>query len=135
MEYTSNKLSKMSGVSARTLRYYDEIGLLKPARVELSGYRIYRQDELDTLQMNDSKKTTKKSPLVVQSSSVMQSTSIANKRIMHNHRIALVGLTHSSFSIRHQLLFEFCQKKYFYHLLRVQHILLLSLLSSLPITS
>jgi len=50
MEYTSNKLSKMSGVSARTLRYYDEIGLLKPARVELSGYRIYGQNELDTLQ-------------------------------------------------------------------------------------
>jgi len=50
MEYTSNKLSKMSGVSARTLRYYDEIGLLKPARIELSGYRIYGQNELDTLQ-------------------------------------------------------------------------------------
>jgi len=45
MEYTSNKLSKMSGVSARTLRYYDEIGLLKPARTELSGYRIYEQSE------------------------------------------------------------------------------------------
>jgi len=40
----------MSGVSARTLRYYDEIGLLKPARVELSGYRMYGQNELDTLQ-------------------------------------------------------------------------------------
>jgi len=50
MEYTSNKLSKISGVSARTLRYYDEIGLLKPARVEASGYRIYGQNELDTLQ-------------------------------------------------------------------------------------
>jgi len=40
----------MSGVSARTLRYYDEIGLLKPARVEVSGYRIYGQNELDILQ-------------------------------------------------------------------------------------
>lgn len=40
----------MSGVSARTLRYYDEIGLLKPARVTSSGYRVYGQDELDTLQ-------------------------------------------------------------------------------------
>ena len=50
MEYTSNKLSKLSGVSARALRYYDEIGLLKPARVELSGYRIYGQKELDALQ-------------------------------------------------------------------------------------
>jgi DNA-binding transcriptional MerR regulator len=40
----------MSGVSARTLRYYDEIGLLKPVRVASSGYRIYGQAELDTLQ-------------------------------------------------------------------------------------
>ena len=50
MEYTSNILSKVSGVSARTLRYYDEIGLLKPVRVASSGYRIYGQNELDTLQ-------------------------------------------------------------------------------------
>jgi DNA-binding transcriptional MerR regulator len=50
MEYTVNKLSKMSGVSARTLRYYDEIGLLKPVRVASSGYRIYGQDEVDMLQ-------------------------------------------------------------------------------------
>ena len=50
MEYTSNKLSKMSGVSARTLRHYDDIGLLKPKRVASSGYRIYGQHEVDTLQ-------------------------------------------------------------------------------------
>jgi len=40
----------MSGVSARTLRYYDEIGLLKPFRVALSGYRMYGQSEVDALQ-------------------------------------------------------------------------------------
>jgi DNA-binding transcriptional MerR regulator len=50
MEYMGNKVTKMSGVSARTLRYYDEIGLLKPARVASSGYRIYGQAELDILQ-------------------------------------------------------------------------------------
>jgi len=50
MEYSGNKLSKMSGVSARTLRYYDEIGLLKPLRAASSGYRIYGQAEVDTLQ-------------------------------------------------------------------------------------
>jgi DNA-binding transcriptional MerR regulator len=50
MEYSVNKLSKLSGVSARTLRYYDEIGLLKPARVAQSGYRIYGPQELDVLQ-------------------------------------------------------------------------------------
>ena len=50
MEYSINKLTKMSGVSARTLRYYDEIGLLNPARVTDSGYRIYEQEQVDTLQ-------------------------------------------------------------------------------------
>jgi len=50
MEYTMNKLTKMSGVSTRTLRYYDEIGLLKPARVASSGYRIYGEKQVDTLQ-------------------------------------------------------------------------------------
>jgi len=50
MEYTSNQVTIISGVSARMLRYYDEIGLLKPARITLSGYRIYLQTQLDTLQ-------------------------------------------------------------------------------------
>ena len=50
MEYTVNKLSKLSGVSARTLRYYDEIGLLKPAFVAASGYRSYGEKELALLQ-------------------------------------------------------------------------------------
>ena len=50
MEYSSNKLSKMSGVSSRTLRWYDEIGLLKPKRVASSGYRVYSQNEVDRLQ-------------------------------------------------------------------------------------
>lgn len=37
-------------VSTRTLRYYDEIGLLKPCRVNSSGYRIYGPKEVDLLQ-------------------------------------------------------------------------------------
>lgn len=40
----------MAGVSTRTLRYYDEIGILKPARVNSSGYRIYGEKEVDRLQ-------------------------------------------------------------------------------------
>ncbi|HSU79531.1 MAG TPA: MerR family transcriptional regulator [Candidatus Angelobacter sp.] len=50
MEYTILKLSQLAGVSSRTLRYYDEIGLLKPARVNSSGYRIYGPREVDRLQ-------------------------------------------------------------------------------------
>ncbi len=50
MEYTVQKLGKLAGISTRTLRYYDEIGILKPARINSSGYRIYGQAELDRLQ-------------------------------------------------------------------------------------
>jgi len=50
MEYTVQKLAKVSGVTARTLRYYDEIGILKPARINSSGYRIYGSREVDRLQ-------------------------------------------------------------------------------------
>ena len=45
-----NELVKLSGVSARTLRYYDEIGLLKPSMVEQNGYRQYSQPDIDRLQ-------------------------------------------------------------------------------------
>lgn len=50
MEYTVLELGKMAGVSTRTLRYYDEIGILKPARINPSGYRIYGSNEVDRLQ-------------------------------------------------------------------------------------
>lgn len=50
MEYTVQKLGKLAGISTRTLRYYDEIGILKPARINSSGYRIYGQEEVDQLQ-------------------------------------------------------------------------------------
>ena len=50
MEYTIKKLAEMAGISTRTLRYYDEIGLLKPCRVNSSGYRIYGEKEVDILQ-------------------------------------------------------------------------------------
>ncbi|SDG37174.1 MerR family transcriptional regulator [Desulfosporosinus hippei] len=50
MEYTVQKLSHIAGVSTRTLRYYDEIGILKPARINTSGYRLYGSAEVDRLQ-------------------------------------------------------------------------------------
>lgn len=50
MEYGIRELSEIAGVSARTLRYYDEIGLLKPLYVNEAGYRFYGKEELDMLQ-------------------------------------------------------------------------------------
>ncbi|NGM84949.1 MerR family transcriptional regulator [Paenibacillus sp. 7124] len=49
-EYTVQKLAKLAGISARTLRYYDEFGILKPSRINSSGYRIYGRPEVDLLQ-------------------------------------------------------------------------------------
>lgn len=50
LEITINKLSKLAGISTRTLRYYDEIGILRPTKTSSAGYRIYGQNEIDRLQ-------------------------------------------------------------------------------------
>ena len=50
MTYTVKKLSELSGVTVRTLHYYEEIGLLKPAYTGSNGYRYYEQKELLILQ-------------------------------------------------------------------------------------
>lgn len=50
MRYTIKQLAKLSGVSTRTLRFYDEIGLLKPAFYGDNQYRYYKEDQLLLLQ-------------------------------------------------------------------------------------
>jgi MerR family transcriptional regulator, thiopeptide resistance regulator len=50
MHFSVKQLAKMAGVSARTLHYYDEIGLLRPERQPGNGYRIYGQAALLRLQ-------------------------------------------------------------------------------------
>lgn len=50
MEYTINRLAKLAGVSTRTLRYYDQCGLLPPKTVRSNGYRIYGEAEVNRLQ-------------------------------------------------------------------------------------
>lgn len=50
MEYSIQELARLSGVTTRTLRWYDEIGLLKPSRTAASGYRYYGPAQVDRLQ-------------------------------------------------------------------------------------
>lgn len=50
MEYTVQEVSSLSGVSIRTLRYYDEIELLKPSYYGDNGYRYYEELQLVRLQ-------------------------------------------------------------------------------------
>lgn len=47
---TVNEVSKLTGVSIRTLQYYDKIGLLHPTKYTESGYRLYDDMALDLLQ-------------------------------------------------------------------------------------
>lgn len=50
MAYTVRQVAGLSGVSVRTLHFYDELGLLKPAYISASGYRYYEEPQLLTLQ-------------------------------------------------------------------------------------
>ena len=49
-KYSIGEISKETNVTTRTLRYYEEIGLLKPSYVADSGYRYYSKDDVITLQ-------------------------------------------------------------------------------------
>ncbi len=48
--YTIGQLAKLAGVTTRTLRYYDQIGLLNAAQTSESGYRLYGREQVDALQ-------------------------------------------------------------------------------------
>jgi DNA-binding transcriptional MerR regulator len=50
MSWSIQQVARFSGVTARTLRYYDEIGLLHPARIGTNGYRYYEREQLLRLQ-------------------------------------------------------------------------------------
>ncbi|MFJ6512852.1 MerR family transcriptional regulator [Streptomyces sp. NPDC091406] len=50
MDWPISEVARMSGVTARTLRHYDEIGLLPPARIGSNGHRYYEEHQLLLLQ-------------------------------------------------------------------------------------
>ena len=47
---TVKEVSEKTGVSVRTLHYYDEIGLLRPEGITEAGYRLYSHENLKRLQ-------------------------------------------------------------------------------------
>ena len=47
---TVKEMSAITGISIRALRYYDEIGLLKPTELTEAGYRLYDNKALEKLQ-------------------------------------------------------------------------------------
>ncbi len=50
MKLSISKTACLMNVSVRTLHYYDEIGILKPAEISMAGYRFYGDDEINRLQ-------------------------------------------------------------------------------------
>ena len=48
---TVKEVSRLTGVSIRTLHHYDAIGLLKPTQVTEAGYRLYNEAALEQLHM------------------------------------------------------------------------------------
>lgn len=50
MVYTINKIAKMTGITLRTLRHFDQIGLFQPSGRSETGYRLYSSEDLETLQ-------------------------------------------------------------------------------------
>jgi DNA-binding transcriptional MerR regulator len=49
-EYTVKEFAKFTGVTERTLRYYDKVGLLKPSNYSEKGHRLYQLDDLGKVQ-------------------------------------------------------------------------------------
>ena len=47
--WTVSQMSRISGVSVRTLHHYDAIGLLRPSQLSPAGYRLYDQAALERL--------------------------------------------------------------------------------------
>ena len=47
---TTSQVAKLTGISVRTLQYYDEINLLNPSQLTSSGYRLYDDEDLKKLQ-------------------------------------------------------------------------------------
>ena len=45
------EIAEMTGISHRTLHYYDEIGLLTPTATTGAGYRLYDDEALERLQL------------------------------------------------------------------------------------
>jgi DNA-binding transcriptional MerR regulator len=50
VEYSTNKIARLAGVTLRTLMYYDKIGLLTPSARTDAGYRLYSDEDMERLQ-------------------------------------------------------------------------------------
>ena len=87
MEYTIRQLANLSGVSTRTLRYYDEIDLLKPKRIGENGYRIYETEQIDMLEQILCYRALGVS--LEEISRLLSATNTEKEQVLQRHLIAL----------------------------------------------
>ncbi len=87
VELQIGELAKRTGVTARTLRYYDQIGLLTPATSTAAGYRIYRQPEIIRLQQIRSLQQLGFSLQAIQQCLDSQNISIVDVLQMHSRQM------------------------------------------------
>lgn len=99
-----NEVARLTGVTVRTLHYYDQIGLLPPSSVTDSGYRIYDKEALETLQqilffrelhfsLSDIKKMMSNPDYDKKEALRKQRTLLIQKRNQLDNLIALVDCT------------------------------------------
>lgn len=92
------EFSKLTQVSVRMLRYYDEIGILKPANVDLfTGYRMYSAEQISVLQriilLRDTKfSTTEIKDIILDDKSLNIVDELHKKKIQINQEIELEKL-------------------------------------------
>jgi DNA-binding transcriptional MerR regulator len=51
MSYTVSQFARILGISIRTIHWYDQVGLLKPAYYGTNGYRYYQKDQVEKMQV------------------------------------------------------------------------------------
>lgn len=86
---TVKEFAALTGVSIRTLHYYDEIGLLRPASVTDSGYRLYGQQELERLQQILFLRELRFS--LKEIAQILDDPSFDRKQALENHRRLLIA--------------------------------------------
>ena len=98
MEYSIQALAHLAGVTTRTLRWYDQIGLLKPSRVADNGYRYYGPAEVDRLQ--DILYYRALGVALAQIRTCLDEPSFDRLAVLRSHLTALHRLRHHHFHLR-----------------------------------
>lgn len=89
MAYTVKQLSELSGVTIRTLHYYEEVKVLKPAYYGSNGYRYYEEKEL--LQLQQILFFKELGFTIKQIQKVLGKSNFDQLTALHSHRKALKG--------------------------------------------